>query len=197
MKVSAVASVAMAGLVSAQSISDIPACAMPCLSTAVTSKTTCALTDIACLCEKANFVAVQAAATSCVLEKCGASKALSEVLPATQKLCAAFSNGGGSPSPPPPASTPTPSDDGDDDDDDGTKPSPTTPGAHPEPSCDDDGHAGAAGNDEPTAVPMPIPGNNDTAPAPAPVPTTPVTAGAAGLAPMGALAVLVLGALAL
>ncbi|KAG6000834.1 hypothetical protein E4U43_001495 [Claviceps pusilla] len=191
MKVSAVASVAVAGLVSAQSISDIPECAMPCLSTAVTAKTTCAVADFACLCEKANFAAVQAAATGCVVEKCGAAKAVSDVLPATQKLCAAASSGGSGDSSSSsaagtPSETPAPSDDGSDDDDDA--PTSTASASHPEKSCDE-GHGTGQGEPHTTPVPMPMPmpmpGHNGTATAPKP--TTPVTAGAAGLAPVGAL----------
>lgn len=78
MKVSAVATAAMAGLVSAQNINDIPGCALPCLQTALSSKTVCSPTDFGCLCSKENFAAMQAAATSCVIEKCGANKAVSK-----------------------------------------------------------------------------------------------------------------------
>ncbi|KAG6011954.1 hypothetical protein E4U54_007827 [Claviceps lovelessii] len=203
MKVSAVASVAVAGLVSAQSISDIPECALPCLTTAVTAKTTCAVADFACLCEKVNFAAVQAAATGCVVEKCGAAKAVSDVLPATQKLCAAASSGGSggsggsssSSAAGTPSETPAPSDDGSDDDDDDT-PSSTASASHPEKSCDE-GHGTGQGEPDTTPVPMPmpVPGHNGTTTAPKP--TTPVTAGAAGLAPVGALAVFAAGLFAL
>ncbi|KAG6183895.1 hypothetical protein E4U27_001125 [Claviceps purpurea] len=88
MRVSAVATAAMAGLVSAQNLKDIPACAMPCMQTAA-SKTSCPPADFGCLCSKDNFAAMQAAATSCVIEKCGAKKAAGEVLPAVEKLCSA------------------------------------------------------------------------------------------------------------
>ncbi|KAG6296082.1 hypothetical protein E4U09_001894 [Claviceps aff. purpurea] len=88
MRVSAVATAAMAGLVSAQNLNDIPACAMPCMQTAA-SKTSCPPADFGCLCSKDNFAAMQAAATSCVIEKCGAKKAAGEVLPAVEKLCSA------------------------------------------------------------------------------------------------------------
>lgn len=66
----------MAALVSAQSISDIPACALPCIKDGV-AKTDCKDTDLGCICKAENFK-IQGAATSCVLSKCGADKAVSK-----------------------------------------------------------------------------------------------------------------------
>lgn len=74
MKYSLVA-VALATAVSAQSLSDVPECAIPCLDDAITSETKCETTDLTCVCE--NFDDVRSAATSCVVEKCGADTALS------------------------------------------------------------------------------------------------------------------------
>ncbi|KAG5935076.1 hypothetical protein E4U53_000524 [Claviceps sorghi] len=209
MKVSAAVSVAVASLVSAQGINDIPACALPCITKAVTTQTKCSIADIPCVCGKESFAAVQAAATGCVIEKCGAGKAISDVLPSTQKLCAAFGNAAGDdsgngtkPDPTKPASsTPTGGDDDGDDDgedddgkgddgkgDDGDDATPTTT-MHPQPTCDE---GNGKANDEPDTPGSPVQGGNGTHP----MPTVPVTAGAAGLAPVGIVAVLV-GALAL
>lgn len=65
----------MAALVSAQSISDIPSCALPCIKVGV-EQTSCSETDMGCICKPENFSKIQGAATSCVVEKCGADTAL-------------------------------------------------------------------------------------------------------------------------
>ncbi|KAG5945044.1 hypothetical protein E4U60_005517 [Claviceps pazoutovae] len=252
----------MAGLVSAQNINDIPACAMPCMQTAV-SKTVCSFTDVGCLCSKDNFVAIKAAATSCVIEKCGANKAASEVLPAVQKLCSAIGNtienrpGGSGSSPsgsgaaapalteefPHGEATPVPTEKaphGEATHDPsghhhsappaysappsyssaegsmGSMATPTGASDGPEPSCEgesENGHGDAADMPGETGMPMPMPipmpknetsehtsehtGEHTTEHTEAPMPSSPVTAGAAGLAPMGVLAVMIAGALAL
>ena len=67
------AALALAAVASAQTLADIPACALPCLDSAVASKTSCAQTDIACICK--NFTAIEAASTSCIITKCGAAVA--------------------------------------------------------------------------------------------------------------------------
>ncbi|KAF4495436.1 extracellular membrane, CFEM domain containing protein [Fusarium agapanthi] len=82
---------ALATAVSAQSLSDVPKCAIPCLDDAITSKTDCKTTDLTCVCK--SFDDVRSAATSCVITKCGSDVAINEVLPATEKLC---SGGSGS-----------------------------------------------------------------------------------------------------
>ncbi|KAF5714010.1 extracellular membrane CFEM domain-containing protein [Fusarium mundagurra] len=82
---------ALATAVSAQSLADVPKCAIPCLDDAITSKTDCKTTDLTCVCK--SFDDVRSAATSCVITKCGSDVAINEVLPATEKLC---SSGGGS-----------------------------------------------------------------------------------------------------
>lgn len=66
----------VAAVVSAQapSISDIPACALPCLSDAITKSTNCEVSDYKCICEHGD--AIQSAAGSCVMDKCGATEAV-------------------------------------------------------------------------------------------------------------------------
>jgi hypothetical protein len=67
-----------AAAVVGQSIGDaVPACAGSCLVGAITSTTSCAITDPACQCTVANFRAVYTAALNCVLDACGAGVALS------------------------------------------------------------------------------------------------------------------------
>ncbi|KAG5941399.1 hypothetical protein E4U59_001772 [Claviceps monticola] len=226
MRVSAVATAAMAGLVSAQNYHDIPACAMPCMQTAV-SNTVCSFTDIACLCSKDNFAAIKAAAASCVIENCGPSKAAGEVLPAVQKLCSAIGDaienrpfgpgsspsGSGAAAPavtdeaspgeatpdlsghhhlPPPAYSAPPSYSSAE----GSLATPTGISYGPEPPCEgEDVHGDAV--DMPGETGMPMPKNGTGEHPGAPKPSSPVTAGAAGLAPMGVLAVMIAGALAL
>jgi hypothetical protein len=68
---------ALAGLAQAQSRSDVPSCALPCLDDAVSKETSCAVDDYACICKGDNFSKVQGDATSCILEKCGQDVALS------------------------------------------------------------------------------------------------------------------------
>ncbi|KAK1773132.1 hypothetical protein QBC45DRAFT_340588 [Copromyces sp. CBS 386.78] len=75
------------GLVAAQSLSEIPACAQPCITVAVTSATTCSLTDYKCWCTAANEAAIVQAGTVCVVENCGSAVAVNEVLPAVQQFC--------------------------------------------------------------------------------------------------------------
>ncbi|KAF4979722.1 hypothetical protein FZEAL_4117 [Fusarium zealandicum] len=79
------AALALVAAAQAQSLADVPKCAIPCLDDAVESETSCETTDLACICK--SFEDVRTAATSCVLEKCGSDVALNEVLPATEKLC--------------------------------------------------------------------------------------------------------------
>jgi cobalamin biosynthesis Mg chelatase CobN len=91
MKYSFVA-LALAALAQAQTRADIPSCALPCLDAAVTANTKCSTSDYVCICK--DFDAVQAQATSCVIQKCGTDVAINKVLPATQALCAANSGSG-------------------------------------------------------------------------------------------------------
>lgn len=58
-----------------QSISDIPACAIPCIDAAIAKDTTCSDTDVACVCK--SFSAVESDSTACVVADCGADVAIS------------------------------------------------------------------------------------------------------------------------
>ncbi|RGP65770.1 cfem domain-containing [Fusarium sporotrichioides] len=81
-----VAFVALAAVAAqAQSLADVPKCAIPCLDKAIASETDCEVTDLACVCK--GFSAVRSVATSCVIDECGTDVAINEVLPATEKLC--------------------------------------------------------------------------------------------------------------
>lgn len=179
----AFAAVALAALARAQSLADIPTCAQPCLESAIKDNTSCEVSDLACVCK--NFDALQGDAQSCVLEKCGAEKALNEVLPAASKLCENPPSGGSSGS--------------------------SSSAAAPESSMMMES---SSMKPEPTPVPLPSPEEtvmpttsmpmetetkvvappaSETDAEPTPVPT----AGAAMVGSMGTLAMVVLGALAL
>ncbi|EKJ74699.1 hypothetical protein FPSE_05167 [Fusarium pseudograminearum CS3096] len=81
-----VAFVALAAVAAqAQSLADVPKCAIPCLDKAIASETSCDKTDLACVCK--DFSAVRSKATSCVIDECGTDVAINEVLPATENLC--------------------------------------------------------------------------------------------------------------
>ncbi|KAI0438817.1 hypothetical protein F4803DRAFT_74844 [Xylaria telfairii] len=95
---------ALAAAVSAQSLSDIPTCAQPCIDDARTKETSCSATDYKCICD--NIDKLTAAGTSCVLSSCGADVALNKVLPAIQAFCTAVENGGGATSEPASSSSP-------------------------------------------------------------------------------------------
>ncbi|KAJ6436020.1 CFEM domain-containing protein [Purpureocillium lavendulum] len=82
-------------MVSAQSRSDIPGYALPCLDDAV-KDTKCSTDDFACICQHVS--AIQSDATSCILEKCGRDIALNKVVPATQALCRTAGKGSSGPS---------------------------------------------------------------------------------------------------
>ncbi|CAI0647036.1 unnamed protein product, partial [Colletotrichum noveboracense] len=87
---------ALAALVVAQDASIIPECARDCLSKATASATSCKEGDYACTCKPDNKAAIQSAATSCVIAACGVDVAVSEVIPASEKLCAAAGSGSAS-----------------------------------------------------------------------------------------------------
>lgn len=98
MKFSAVVLASTVGLAAAavDPASYFPSCALPCLSSAVSSATKCGATDYACQCTTDNQSAIQGAATSCVLSACGADVAANQVLPAAPKFCAAVAAAGSS-----------------------------------------------------------------------------------------------------
>ncbi|GAB0136440.1 hypothetical protein EsDP_00004741 [Epichloe bromicola] len=173
MKFSAATALVMAAVVSAQSAADIPSCAKPCLDDAVKAKTSCATTDYACICKEENFSAIRGAATSCVIGKCGTETAIGEVLPATQKLCAAA----GDDEEPDSSSAPATTD---------AAPSTAAPSVSATP-CETQSSEPTVTDCAPTAP------ANGTAPGP----SAAVIAGAAGLAPVGGLAMVAVVALAL
>ncbi|KAG6178096.1 hypothetical protein E4U36_006729 [Claviceps purpurea] len=74
MKRHALALLATASLALAQSLSDLPGCAIPCLNDAIKQASTCATTDLACICRK--FDKIQGAAAGCILGACGKDVAL-------------------------------------------------------------------------------------------------------------------------
>ncbi|KAF5020619.1 hypothetical protein F66182_7350 [Fusarium sp. NRRL 66182] len=85
---------ALVAAVQAQTLADVPECAIPCLDDAIASETNCETTDLACVCQ--NFNDVRSAATSCVIDECGSDVAINEVLPATEGLCENPEAGAGS-----------------------------------------------------------------------------------------------------
>ncbi|KAM4064502.1 CFEM domain-containing protein [Hirsutella rhossiliensis] len=204
MKFSAVAALAVAALANAQSLSDIPSCARPCIDNAVKENTQCSTTDIPCVCK--NFDAVQGPATSCVLKACGQDVALTKVLPATQALCKNAGSGGSqssaSPSAPASASPSAPASQ----QPSSAQPSQPAQSSEPaEPSETDEPSqpAETSGSAQPTQPGQQttkcdttlVPTAAPTAPSNGTVPTAPiVTAGAAGVVPAGGLAILALGA---
>ncbi|KAI0182950.1 hypothetical protein EV127DRAFT_517361 [Xylaria flabelliformis] len=80
--------IAVATVASAQTWSDIPACAQPCILDAVAATTDCGSTDYACIC--ASQDTVEPAAEDCVVAACGEEVAETEVVPAVAALCASF-----------------------------------------------------------------------------------------------------------
>ncbi|KAJ4392522.1 hypothetical protein N0V85_006983 [Neurospora sp. IMI 360204] len=93
MKYSAVALAAFVAVASAQDISIIPSCALPCIDKAAESVCT-SKTDYKCICEKKDSLV--GSATSCVIGACGADVALNKVLPATETFCKEVLSGAGS-----------------------------------------------------------------------------------------------------
>ncbi|KAL6699623.1 hypothetical protein J3F84DRAFT_344958 [Trichoderma pleuroticola] len=75
-----------AAVVYGQTIDDIPACARTCIENAVLAAGCSSGTDVACAC--ANFTTIQNNSTACVIAACGATVAITQVLPAVQALCA-------------------------------------------------------------------------------------------------------------
>ncbi|KAF6835091.1 CFEM domain-containing protein [Colletotrichum plurivorum] len=188
---------ALTACVAAQDPSIIPECARDCLLKATASATTCKDGDYSCTCKPENKVAIQSAATGCVIAACGVDKALNEVVPASDKLCSAAAAG--------PATTAA-----------ATSAAVSSAAASAASSAASAASslasaassaasaassaasaASSAASAATTAKPSASatkPAGNGTAPAPT---TSAVQAGAAGLAPIGGLAMLALGALAL
>lgn len=65
-----------AAVVYGQTINDIPACAIPCIESAIGSETSCTPTDFACACP--SIAAVAEAGTDCVVAACGVDVATSK-----------------------------------------------------------------------------------------------------------------------
>lgn len=74
MKFALVAAIFTASAI-AQSVADIPKCAVPCIERAVQANTKCSLKDIKCIC-KAGKGAFDSKAASCVIDACGRLTAL-------------------------------------------------------------------------------------------------------------------------
>lgn len=168
--------VALAAVASAQTLADIPSCALPCLDQSIADNTNCDKTDLACVCK--NFDKVQGDATACVLKDCGSDVAINEVLPAAEKLCANPPSGSESTSK--------------------AEEAPATTSAAPaESKPAESSSAPATMETKPVETPTPAPMPTVVEPPKEPE-TTPVpTAAAAPLGYMGGLAMAVLGALAL
>lgn len=182
----AFAAVALAAVAQAQTLADIPECAIPCLDKSIGDNTDCKVTDLACVCE--NFDAVQGDATACVLKECGSAVAINDVLPAAEKLCEN-----------PPAAG------GEETTSAAAEPTVSEP-AEEASSSDYPEQTKPAEETKPVVTPAPMPTIETPLPEPTEVvpPTTeepeatPVpTAAASAFGPMGGLAMLVLGAFAL
>ncbi|KAI1756230.1 hypothetical protein F4782DRAFT_325799 [Xylaria castorea] len=76
------------GIVSAQTWNDIPACAQPCILSAVAAVTNCGSTDYQCICAARDTIQNEAA--PCVISACGLATAINEVIPAVNAACDAI-----------------------------------------------------------------------------------------------------------
>ncbi|KAF6824766.1 CFEM domain-containing protein [Colletotrichum musicola] len=196
---------ALAACIAAQDPSIIPECARDCLLKATASATTCKDGDYSCTCKPENKAAIQSAATSCVIAACGVDKALStsspslprlasvsEVVPASDKLCSAAAAGPATSAAATSAAASAASSAASAASSLASAASSAASAASSAASA-----ASSAASAATTAKPSASatkPAGNGTAPAPT---TSAVQAGAAGLAPIGGLAMLALGALAL
>ncbi|KAJ6441331.1 CFEM domain-containing protein [Purpureocillium lavendulum] len=180
MKFTSIAVVAFAAVVSGQTLADIPSCAKTCLDDAVSKNTKCSTTDVPCICK--SFEAIQGAATGCVLKECGQDVALNKVLPATQALCKNAGSDSSAPASSSAAATSAPA---------SSAPASSAPAS----SAPTETGSASATESAPATTMVPTsaaPTNGTAAPT-----STAITAGAAGFAPVGGLAMLALGALAL
>ncbi|KAK1569484.1 uncharacterized protein LY79DRAFT_528573 [Colletotrichum navitas] len=162
--------------------SPIPECAQKCLADATASATSCKAGDYACTCEPANKAAISSAATSCVIAACGVDTALNQVLPASDKLCADAAAGGGAAASSAPAAASSAA---------------AATSAAASSAAASSAAASSAAASSAVAATTSHAAATPTASANATAPTTPVQAGAAGIAPVGGLAMLILGALAI
>ncbi|KAM5356587.1 hypothetical protein ACJ41O_003233 [Fusarium nematophilum] len=191
MKYSLVA-IALAAAAQAQTLADVPECAIPCLDDAISSETSCEKTDLVCVCE--NFDAIRSKATSCVIDECGSDVAINEVLPATEALCENPGSGSGGSSAGGEGSTTKAE----------TTKAETTAAAETSAAAPtseaaettEEAPETTAAAEETTTVP-PVVQTSAEAPVSTPSPTTVEVNGAAGLKGIGALAMVALAALAL
>ena len=212
MKFSAAILPALVAVASAQSLDIFPDCALKCIQDAVGTATKCDLADFACVCKSMDTLT--AAATPCVLEKCGADVALStspptvpvspthpwmtnpdptiidKVLPATKTFCEEVAAGGSGSSSASSSSSAV------------VTPSSTSSEAAEPTETDDGDDVESTTSAAPSAIVTP-PSNSTTTGAgtssagETAKPTTPVQPGAAaGVTYIGSLAMLALGALA-
>ncbi|KAB5576043.1 hypothetical protein GE09DRAFT_1053496 [Coniochaeta sp. 2T2.1] len=188
MKYSAVIVAALAAVASAQDISIFPECSLPCILDAISKATSCQATDYACVCK--NMDALTAAATGCVVEKCGFEVATGQVLPATKEFCANVPAAGGSSSAAPVETTSSAAP---------TEAAPTTtedssPSAAPTTVTDVSTSAPAVVT---TTTSTSSAHSNATMTRTTPTPSSVVTAGAATFGSIGAAAMLMVAAFAL
>ena len=80
MKWYAVIVAALATTVVAKDNLGLPDCAAPCVKLAVSKATKCSFEDAKCVCDPANAQKIKQAGSKCVLDKCGAKKAMSKLL---------------------------------------------------------------------------------------------------------------------
>ncbi|KAH6876630.1 hypothetical protein B0T10DRAFT_197715 [Thelonectria olida] len=69
-----------------------PECSIDCLETGTEKATDCELDDAVCWCVQSNYEAIYNQALNCVMEECGADKAIESVLPAAIVFCSAASS---------------------------------------------------------------------------------------------------------
>ncbi|KAF7554639.1 hypothetical protein G7Z17_g2786 [Cylindrodendrum hubeiense] len=69
-----------------------PECSIECLNDGTEKATDCSTTDAVCWCVQSNYEAIYNQAVNCVMEECGADKAIESVLPAAIEFCSAASS---------------------------------------------------------------------------------------------------------
>ncbi|KAK7431610.1 hypothetical protein QQZ08_001828 [Neonectria magnoliae] len=69
-----------------------PECSIECLNEGTEKATDCSTSDAVCWCVQSNYEAIYDQAVNCVMEECGADKAIESVLPAAIEFCSAASS---------------------------------------------------------------------------------------------------------
>ncbi|RSM14815.1 hypothetical protein BHE90_007835 [Fusarium euwallaceae] len=90
MKTVAVAVAALALQVVAESLDKadyFPECSLDCLTEAIEKSVECKETDSICLCDHENYEAIYEYTMDCVIDACGEDVAIDEVLPAAEPYC--------------------------------------------------------------------------------------------------------------